>query len=1036
MISVILYGRNDSHGYNLHKRAAISLNCIAEVLDEPDDEILFVDYNTPNDLPTFIEAIYDTLTPAAKSRLRVLRVRPELHARMVPATHLVALEPHSRNIAIRRSNPGNRWVLFTNSDMIFIPRAGFSSLAGAVRDLPDGHYVAPRFELPEALWESFPRSDPKAVMQSCRELSARLHLEEIAVTYPYMRFDSPGDFQLAPRQALFDIHGFDERMIHGWHADSNMCKRLYLFFGGRTESLEERFRGYHCDHTRVSTLAHRQGAKLENDLDTFVWSVTDPIAPHQADSWGAPQERIEELDFSNDPAARFAQAVKQAAGAPQAQPYRSDCNDVRNFVYYPPERALPYLAANLTVYPRDARFAYAGNNPRMLELAARAVAGMGFQFPLYYVPSLLISGPAPASAAAISGAHALSEEAAYDDLLANFRLLIFDFGLHPGGLDVSRVARVTDWPREQRYSLGAVARSMENCAERCDRRARAGAGIPDFLVINAGHYVFRDFVGQFLLSTETPITTHVRKGRPRLDDERLPRSDSWKHTEDRLRSFFGYDSADHEPDAVQPAHAIDLTSSSTSSCYKDGHWGAMDSTGTWIEGYRASIVFAPARLECDLVAFVRVTECFVGPEGDPIRIRVLFEGEPLAHWSFYTRYDIRVCRVLLPARLMAGKTSCRLEFVAENPQSFERVARASGQQIVGSDPRELSIKVQRIAFDTVDHLTCPIGNEVDFRQGGSGVPNLDSSWALPDHAGAWTLGPEAGLDLALSQSSGAFLQAVFTIGDAAIDDHRPCLDVLVSLNGRGLARWSIGTRRPHQHTLLFPAALLTADRTARISFRIDPPVAPEPGRQPLGLLLSTLRIDAASLPKYQPGDVIDFTGGGNSLLFTHKYLDAEWSPSDRWGAWTRGAAAHLKISFEDTLTAGSPACFVISGCRPANASQPLPVRVSANGHPAGEWTLPPGNAPLKQAIDLPADFVAGTKDLILTFEIPGASAAASGESGDRPGFRLARAIIGARDIEMPRFEDPLAEPQGLAAKARSLLGLSRGVAKSVMEKFS
>ena len=124
MISVILYGRNDSHGYNLPKRAAISLNCIAEVLSDPDDEILFVDYNTSDDLPTFIEAIYDTLTPKAKSRLRVLRVRPQLHARLVERTHLAALEPHSRNIAIRRSNPRNRWLLFTNTDMIFLPRGG------------------------------------------------------------------------------------------------------------------------------------------------------------------------------------------------------------------------------------------------------------------------------------------------------------------------------------------------------------------------------------------------------------------------------------------------------------------------------------------------------------------------------------------------------------------------------------------------------------------------------------------------------------------------------------------------------------------------------------------------------------------------------------------------------------------------------------------------------------------------------------------------------------------------------------------------
>ncbi len=71
MISVILYGRNDAHGYNLHRRAALSLNCLAEVLTDPDDEIVFVDYNTPDELPTFIEAIADTLTdrclePAAR----------------------------------------------------------------------------------------------------------------------------------------------------------------------------------------------------------------------------------------------------------------------------------------------------------------------------------------------------------------------------------------------------------------------------------------------------------------------------------------------------------------------------------------------------------------------------------------------------------------------------------------------------------------------------------------------------------------------------------------------------------------------------------------------------------------------------------------------------------------------------------------------------------------------------------------------------------------------------------------------------------
>src|SRR3954467_6839183 len=122
IISIVLYGRNDDYGYNLAKRAAIGLNCMAQVLTEPGDEIIFVDYNTPDDFPTFPEAIQDTLTSVAKTKLRVLRVRSAIHARYASGTHLLALEPIARNIAIRRSSEENRWVLSTNTDMIFVPR--------------------------------------------------------------------------------------------------------------------------------------------------------------------------------------------------------------------------------------------------------------------------------------------------------------------------------------------------------------------------------------------------------------------------------------------------------------------------------------------------------------------------------------------------------------------------------------------------------------------------------------------------------------------------------------------------------------------------------------------------------------------------------------------------------------------------------------------------------------------------------------------------------------------------------------------------
>ena len=252
MISVIVYGRNDNHGYNLPRRAALSLNCIAHVLSE-EDEILFVDYNTPDDLPTFPEAISDTLTPWTRKRLRVLRVRPRDHAAAAAATRLPVVEPIARNVALRRSRP-SRWILSTNTDMLFIPN-GAMLLQGLLADLEDGFYQLPRFELPEGLWESLDRSDPARALETLAGWRARLPLDERVYADGHTLFDGPGDFQLFLRDDLFAIDGFDERMVHGWHVDANIARRMALR-GRSAQSLEHLLAGYHCDHTRQASIYH------------------------------------------------------------------------------------------------------------------------------------------------------------------------------------------------------------------------------------------------------------------------------------------------------------------------------------------------------------------------------------------------------------------------------------------------------------------------------------------------------------------------------------------------------------------------------------------------------------------------------------------------------------------------------------------------------------------------------------------------------------------------------------------------------------
>ena len=1042
MISVILYGRNDSHGYNLHKRAAISINCIAQVLSGPDDEILFVDYNTPNDLPTFIEAIYDTLTARAKSRLRVFRVRPQLHARMVERTHLSALEPHSRNIAIRRSNARNRWILSTNTDMIFLPRDNISSLSEAVRDLDDGQYIAPRFELPEPLWESFSRSDPEAVLGACQELGPKLHLHEIPIRPPYMRYDSPGDFQLAPRQALFDIHGFDERMTEGWHADSNMCKRLYLFYGNRTGSLAHRVKAYHCDHTRVATLAHRLDIKLENNLQEFVYGLEEPVARHQAGNWGVPDERIEELDFSDGPQARFVCALESTLAAPQPHDYLSDANETRNFVYYQPEHVLSHLAGNLTVYPPDARFAYAGNNPRMLELTARCIVEMGFSRKLHYVADLLSAKTVPDCATQILGTDIREGASLQDYLLTNYDLLIFDFGLDPAGLGLGTIGRVTDWPREQRYSLGAVARCMEACSIGSGQLSRPGA--PEFLVLNANHYIFHQFVGQFLIATDTPFPTHVRKGRPRVGEERLYASANWKHTRDLLCSFFAYDRDDHSLGTVSPGDAIDFTSEGDSARYKDGHWGAMDYTGSWIEGYNAAILFVPASSSSDdLVVYVRINEAYFGPEEEPMLLKVVFEGEFLVRWTIYTRFQTTTCKVVLPARLMASKQACRLEIHAENPQSAERVAFASGQKLINEDPRELSVKVQKFTFTGADGLRYSLSDTLDFVEDGQGLNHINECWTQADGFGVWTLGPDANLVLLLREPAAEPLIATFTITDVAVSQEQPFQEVQVNINGKIAAQWTLGpTRLTDQRRILLPDGLPTLDPVL-ISFHIASPRSPKQlnwstwDSRPLGFRLTKIHLAPAGSLKYRLGDVIDLTDSGNSTAFVGNYLGTEWGLPDHYGAWTVGTLATMKVALEQPITTGVPATFVISDCMVSETASSLTVCVRANGQLVGEWTLGPDREVHRRSVNLPAEIVAGAEELILTFEIPAPRSPASlGWNSDSRllGMRLARAVIGRADIPMPAFGKPATAPRKLITRIIGLPGFALHVSRLVARR--
>lgn len=298
MISVICYGRNDGHGYNLAKRAALSFNCIAETLDDPDDEILFVDCNSEDEYASFPESIADTLTPKARKLLRVFRVRRSLYEARRSGSPLPLLESFSRNVALRRANPKNRWMLSTNPDMIFLIKNG-NSFRRLLAKLPDGYYATPRYELPESLWEMLPRNEPRAVLKEIEGEAWPLGLHVAVRSEPWNGYDAPGDFQLLPLRHAIEIGGFHERMIRGWHVDSNFAKRCSLFYGRGAHSLDQNVFAYHMMHLRVLSSGHTGKAiKQANSVEEFVTQVTTAAPGDQPKDWGAPDLSIEEISLA------------------------------------------------------------------------------------------------------------------------------------------------------------------------------------------------------------------------------------------------------------------------------------------------------------------------------------------------------------------------------------------------------------------------------------------------------------------------------------------------------------------------------------------------------------------------------------------------------------------------------------------------------------------------------------------------------------------------------------------------------------------
>lgn len=295
-ISVIVYGRNDNHGYNYHKRVALSLNSFAHHLDS-EDEIIFVDWNSPEGHPAVPISIADTLTPKAVSLTRVISVPHAIHQAVLPhGVNRHILEPHARNTAIRRVQDESDWILSTNTDVILKPKR--YDWREKVIDSSHAYLACPRFELPEFFWETLHRSNPDEVSLRIAGFANDARLERWIESHEYCLYDAPGDFQFVRRQVAEGIGGFDERMVYGWHVDSNFAKRVWLETNS-VSSVKDYVQIFHCNHNRTPTHFQVLGNRSNSPVE-FVDRISLGTHKPNPSNWGLndlPVEkvRLEEL---------------------------------------------------------------------------------------------------------------------------------------------------------------------------------------------------------------------------------------------------------------------------------------------------------------------------------------------------------------------------------------------------------------------------------------------------------------------------------------------------------------------------------------------------------------------------------------------------------------------------------------------------------------------------------------------------------------------------------------------------------------------
>lgn len=212
-LASIVVNRND--GYKDFERGLIHFKSMLETFDE----INYIDWNSPH--KSFLWEIKDQLPKTGK--IKHFIISPEIAKILIPYENASKCnETLSRNIALRRTQAD--WIVSTSLDIIPPKREDLLNLINILDK--NTFYTISRREAPKETVYRFGHEKWKELQQELyNTIPERYFPAMVSQNDQYSLINCCGDFQLAPKELLFKIKGFEENMFYTCFSDTNIQKK-------------------------------------------------------------------------------------------------------------------------------------------------------------------------------------------------------------------------------------------------------------------------------------------------------------------------------------------------------------------------------------------------------------------------------------------------------------------------------------------------------------------------------------------------------------------------------------------------------------------------------------------------------------------------------------------------------------------------------------------------------------------------------------------------------------------------------------------